>query len=120
MSENTVSTAVPGAPVAVVALLRIEFVAPSSPPLLDSSRTCSQVQSIITALPQFLQLKRMCAVQCWPTERYVSSKQHRVQDDAPDRFYDVSPSCKVILLPYLGRFELYGKPLTPVWNCSSQ
>ncbi|KAL4165346.1 hypothetical protein KRP22_004074 [Phytophthora ramorum] len=27
-------------------------------------------------------------------ERYVSSKQHRIQDDAPDRFYDVSPSCK--------------------------
>ncbi|KAG1710540.1 hypothetical protein DVH05_013266 [Phytophthora capsici] len=27
-------------------------------------------------------------------ERYVSSKQHRIQDDVPDRFYDVSPSCK--------------------------
>ncbi|KAJ8569358.1 hypothetical protein ON010_g5900 [Phytophthora cinnamomi] len=27
-------------------------------------------------------------------ERYVSSKQHRVLADAPDRFYDVSPSCK--------------------------
>ncbi|KAG3134529.1 hypothetical protein PI126_g18654 [Phytophthora idaei] len=27
-------------------------------------------------------------------ERYVSSRQHRIQDDVPDRFYDVSPSCK--------------------------
>ncbi|KAE9305588.1 hypothetical protein PF008_g21679 [Phytophthora fragariae] len=27
-------------------------------------------------------------------ERYVSSKQHRVLADAPDRFYDVSSSCK--------------------------
>ncbi|KAF4033499.1 hypothetical protein GN244_ATG14576 [Phytophthora infestans] len=27
-------------------------------------------------------------------ERYVSSKQHHIQDEAPDRFYDVSPSCK--------------------------
>ncbi|ETL79320.1 hypothetical protein F442_20659 [Phytophthora nicotianae P10297] len=27
-------------------------------------------------------------------ERYVSSRQHRIQDDTPDRFYDVSPSCK--------------------------
>ncbi|KAF1794725.1 hypothetical protein JG687_00004774 [Phytophthora cactorum] len=28
------------------------------------------------------------------SERYVSSRQHRIQDDVPDRFYDVSPSCK--------------------------
>ncbi|OWZ06393.1 hypothetical protein PHMEG_00021359, partial [Phytophthora megakarya] len=27
-------------------------------------------------------------------ERYISSKQHRVQDDTPDIFYDVSPSFK--------------------------
>lgn len=27
-------------------------------------------------------------------ERYTSSKQHCIQKDTPDRFYDVSPSCK--------------------------
>ncbi|RLN93136.1 hypothetical protein BBJ28_00007159 [Nothophytophthora sp. Chile5] len=31
---------------------------------------------------------------CVFSERYVSSKQHRVVVDAPDRFYDISPSCK--------------------------
>lgn len=28
-------------------------------------------------------------------ERYVSSKELRLVNDSPDRFYDISPSCKV-------------------------
>lgn len=29
-------------------------------------------------------------------ERYVSSKELRLVNDSPDRFYDISPSCKVL------------------------
>ncbi|KAK1944709.1 hypothetical protein P3T76_003242 [Phytophthora citrophthora] len=43
-------------------------------------------------------------------ERYVSSKQHRIQDDVPDRFYDVSPSCK---------FSIGAAVASSIFKCST-